>query len=121
MATAIELPISEEQYLTTSYHPDCDFVDGFVLERPAGQFDHANLQRILVGLFFVNAKAWGVLGLPEQRLRVRAGTDRAASKYRVPDLLALPLTYDRSRQIVQMAPLLCIEIVSPDDRMPRIL
>lgn len=116
MATLeLALPISEEEYLSTSYHPDCDFVDGIVLERPLGQFDHANLQRILVGLFFVNGSAWGVLGLPEQRLRVRPG------KYRVPDLLALPANYDRSQQIVTTAPLLCIEIVSPDDRMPRIL
>jgi Uma2 family endonuclease len=117
MASALEraLPISEDEYLHTSYHPDCDFVDGLVLERPLGQFDHANLQRILVGLFFVHGSAWGVLGLPEQRLRVRPG------KYRVPDLLAVPANYDRSQQIVIAAPLLCIEIVSPDDRMPRIL
>jgi Uma2 family endonuclease len=116
MATALTPPltISEEEYLTTSYSPDCDFVDGVVLERPLGQFDHANLQRVLVGLFFVHEQEWGVLGLPEQRLRVRP------RKYRVPDLLVLPLDYDRA-QVVTIPPLLCIEIVSPDDRLPRIL
>jgi Uma2 family endonuclease len=114
MASALVLPISEEEYLHTSYSPDCDFVDGLVLERTLGQFDHSNLQRLLVGLFFLNEKKWAVLGLPEQRLRIRTG------KYRVPDLLVVPLDYDRS-PIVVVAPLLCIEILSPDDRMPRIL
>jgi Putative restriction endonuclease len=113
MATALTPPltISEEEYLTTSYSPDCDFVDGVVLDRPLGQFDHANLQRVLVGLFFVHEQEWGVLGLPEQRLRVRP------RKYRVPDLLVLTLDYDRA-QVVTIPPLLCIEIVSPDDRLP---
>ena len=114
MATAL-LPITEEEYLHTSYSPDCEFVDGVVLERPLGQFDHANLQTLLAALFVNNRKNWGVLGLVEQRLRVRTG------KYRVPDLLVLPLDYDRSQQVVTVAPLLCIEILSPDDHMPRIL
>ncbi len=108
------LPISEDEYLHTSYSPDCDYVDGIVLERNFGQFDHAFLQRFLAALFFNHEREWEVLGLPEQRLRVRPG------KYGVPDLMALPLDYNRA-QIVSIAPLLCIEILSPDDRMPRIL
>ena len=115
MALAFDLRISEDEYLSTTYHPDCDFVDGLVLERPLGQFDHANLQTLLAAIFVNNRRTWNVLGLVEQRLRVRPG------KYRVPDLLALPINYDRSQQVVTTAPLLCIEIVSPDDRMPRIL
>ncbi len=53
--------------------------------------------------------------LVEQRLRVRRG------KYRIPDLLAVPLGYDPSQKVVVSAPLLCIEILSPDDKMPAIL
>lgn len=115
MASALLLPITEKEYLHTNYNPDCDFVDGVVLERHLGQFDHANLQTFLAALFVNNRNNWGVLGLVEQRLRVRTG------KYRVPDLLVLPLDYDRSQQVVTIAPLLCIEILSPDDDMPRIL
>jgi hypothetical protein len=51
----------------------------------------------------------------EQRLLVRPG------RYRVPDLLALPLNYYSSPKVVTVAPLLCIEILSPEDRMPRVL
>jgi hypothetical protein len=32
--------ISEEEYLKTVYRPDCDYVDGEVLERNLGTFDH---------------------------------------------------------------------------------
>jgi Uma2 family endonuclease len=114
MATAVANLISEEEYLRTTYHPDCDFVNGVVLERNLGQFDHSTLQTLLAMLFMNNKATWGVLGRVEQRLRVGTG------KYRVPDLMALPLDYDRSQKIVAIAPLLCIEILSPDDTMPRI-
>jgi hypothetical protein len=32
--------VSVDQYLTTSYRPDCDYVDGVLLERNVGRFDH---------------------------------------------------------------------------------
>jgi len=80
-----------------------------------GQFDHSRLQSLLTAIFITNEAEWGVLGMVEQRLRVRPG------KYRVPDLLALPLNYDSAQKVVTVAPLLCIEILSPDDTMPHIL
>ena len=39
--------ISLEEYLQTSYHPDCDYVDGEVQERNWGEFDHATVQMFL--------------------------------------------------------------------------
>ena len=39
--------ISVEEYLRTSYRPDCDFVDGEVLERNVGETDHSWLQTML--------------------------------------------------------------------------
>jgi hypothetical protein len=30
--------VSVDQYLTTSYRPDCDYVDGVLLERNVGEF-----------------------------------------------------------------------------------
>src|SRR5262249_45340539 len=59
-------------------------------------------------------KEWGVLVFPELRLKIRNG------RYRVPDLVVL--SKDTPRQpVVERAPLLCIEILSPEDRLPRIL
>jgi Uma2 family endonuclease len=106
--------VSLEEYLHTSYRPDCDWIDGELRERNLGQFDHANLQAILIALLFSNRQAWNILPLPEQRLRI------SASRYRVPDVVVLPEDYDRS-PVVSIAPLLCIEILSPDDTLREIV
>ena len=36
--------VSIEEYLSTSYRPDCDYVDGEVRERNLGEYPHSNLQ-----------------------------------------------------------------------------
>jgi Uma2 family endonuclease len=106
--------VSLEEYLHTTYRPDCDWVDGELRERNVGQFDHANLQRVLCGKLFASEKQWGIITLLGQRLRI------TASRYRVPDLLVVPADYDRS-PIVAIPPLLCIEILSPDDTIREIV
>jgi hypothetical protein len=40
--------ISVEEYLSTSYRPDCDYVDGLVEERNLGEYDHAAVQSALL-------------------------------------------------------------------------
>ena len=37
--------IPVEEYLRTVYRPDCDYIDGEVLERNLGEKPHARLQR----------------------------------------------------------------------------
>ena len=39
--------VSVEEYLNTSYSPDCDYVDGEVLERNWGEWNHSELQLAL--------------------------------------------------------------------------
>ena len=46
--------ISVEEYLRTSYRPDCDYVDGEVLERNVGEKSHAKLQKAI--LLFLSAR-----------------------------------------------------------------
>lgn len=104
---SVRIPV--EEYLRTSYRPDCDYVDGEVLERNLGTFDHSFLQGLLVRLFLNNAQEWGCLALPEQRVRISSG------RYRVPDVCVLKKSAPRE-QIVSQAPLICIEILSPEDR-----
>ena len=38
MASTVAIPV--EVYLHSSYRPDCDYVDGAVLERNAGEIPH---------------------------------------------------------------------------------
>jgi hypothetical protein len=37
------------EYLNTSYRPDCDYLEGELLERNVGEWDHARLQGLLSG------------------------------------------------------------------------
>ncbi len=108
MTTAILVPL--EEYLHTSYHPDRDWVDGELRERNMGDGPHSNIQSVLLFFFKLRAKALNIRVNPELRLQV------SASHYRVPDLLLLDDNCPFER-IVSTPPLLCIEILSPDDRM----
>ncbi len=37
--------VSVEEYLRTSYGPDCEYVDGRIEERNLGELEHSILQR----------------------------------------------------------------------------
>lgn len=49
--------ISVEEYLATSYQPDCDYVDGCIEERNLGEFDHSSPQTTVAAYFFCAAEA----------------------------------------------------------------
>jgi Uma2 family endonuclease len=103
--------ISVEEYLASSYRPDCDYVDGHIEERNLGERPHSRLQgRLYVAL--LGQVPPGAEVLLEMRVQVRP------SRYRVPDLC---VAVDGSDEpILTNPPSLCIEILSPEDRMTRI-
>jgi Uma2 family endonuclease len=111
MATASTL-ISIEEYLRTSYHPDCDFVDGEIQERNLGEREHARLQAILSAWFFNHETAWSVETLIEQRIRV------GPRRVRIADVCLIRRDAPKE-QVIVTPPLLCVEILSPEDRLPR--
>jgi Uma2 family endonuclease len=104
--------ISVEEYLTTVYEPDCDYVDGEVLERNVGEKDHGKLQKKL--LRYLEDHYPQFFTIQEQRVQV------SRSRFRVPDvcLVAGP---EPEEQIFRTPPFLCIGILSPEDRMSRML
>ncbi len=51
--------VSVKEYLNTSYRPDCDYVDGHVVERNLGELDHSDLQTE-IAFFFGCAESGGV-------------------------------------------------------------
>ena len=112
MATATL--VSVEEYLSTSYRPDCDYVDGEVLERNWGERDHASVQREI--LFYLRDQYPQLRGrlFPEQRVQVKA------TRFRIPDLCILAEDAP-VEQIVRTPPVLCIEILSREDSMTRIM
>ena len=102
--------VSVQQYLSTSYRPDREYIDGVILERNLGEYDHSNTQRLLGGYFFIHADEWKVQALPEQRVQVKA------TRFRVPDLCIVfePGPFE---QIFITPPFICIEILSKDDTL----
>lgn len=107
------LLISLDEYLRTGFRPDCDFVDGEVQERKLGERNHSTLQAALVVVFHQNRNTWNVIPLPEQRIQI------SGTRFRVPDLCIVRKDDPRD-QIVQTAPLICIENLSPEDTLSRL-
>ncbi len=107
MSTATAVSLSE--YLNTSYRPDCDFLDGELLERNVGEWDHARLQSLLTRYLGNREKQWGIVVVPEQRVQVKA------RRFRVPDITVIAGVPDG--QIITKPPFLLIEILSPSDRV----
>jgi Uma2 family endonuclease len=104
--------VSVREYLTTSYRPDCDYVDGRVEERNVGEYEHGYLQTLLAVLFMNNRLAWGVLAVTDVRTQV------SSTHFRVPDLSILRTDTPRER-ILTHPPLIVIEVLSPEDRLSR--
>ncbi len=108
MTTATIVPV--ELYLNTSYRPDCDYVDGEVLERNLGEQPHASVQKFFIRYLGNREDEWGLTVFPEQRVQI------SQTRYRVADVCVV-LQTTGFEPIVRTPPPLCIEVVSKDDRM----
>jgi Uma2 family endonuclease len=111
MKTGALIPV--EEYLRTTYWPDCDYVDGEVLERNLGERDHSRIQRELIFFFRSRQQAWKVFVFPEQRVQV------GSKRFRVPDICVY-LGEEPKDQIFRTPPFICVEILSLEDRWERI-
>ena len=105
--------VSVEEYLSTDYSPDCDYVDGVLEDRNVGEKSHSKLQMAIGAYFYARRKELGIQVFPEQRIQV------TPTRYRVVDLCIT--IGEPDEQIFTSAPFLCIEILSRDDRMSRVL
>ncbi len=113
MSTSTPVFVPLEVYLRTAYRPDRDWIDGETKERNMGEQSHARIQAYFAYIFRLHASQWGVRGLPEQRLQV------LPSRFRIPDISLIPLS-DPLAEILRTPPLLCVEILSREDRMTEI-
>lgn len=105
--------VSVEEYLSSHYEPDCDYVDGVLENRNVGEWDHSRLQALLVGYFLRFEKQWRIKVVPEQRVQV------SATRFRIPDLTIIDA--EAAEPIIRRPPLLCVEILSPEDRLRNIV
>lgn len=103
-----------EDYLDASYHPDSDYVDGHLEERNVGEYEHSTLQIALGAWFFNRRSEWKIRVASEYRTRV------SPFRIRIPDLSVFP-NDGLIEKVRTTPPLIAIEILSPDDRMNRVI
>ncbi len=118
MAAAIQtVPdlLTMEEYLHTSYQPDCDFVDDHIEERNVGEFEHGLLQMEFGFWFRSHRGEWKVRVVSEHRTRV------SGKRVRIPDVSVVWEDEALREKVRVTPPLIAIEILSSEDRMPRVL
>ncbi len=108
MSNLILVPVGE--YLATGYRPDRELVNGQLVDRNVGEYDHSNLQGALVAWMRARQREWQIRVLPEQRLRVAHG------QYRVPDICVISRNQE-IESVFTKPPLLCIEVLSKADSL----
>jgi Uma2 family endonuclease len=108
---AVETLVSVEEYLSTSYSPDMEYVDGVLVEINVGDPIHSFVQGRIVHAFY--QKYPQLIVLPEVRSRT------SNTRYRLPDV-AVALRMPTGRFVTE-APYIAIEILSEDDRMSRLI
>lgn len=104
--------ISVEEYLATSYRPDCDYVDGELIQRNSGTKDHSKLQGEILGWFRDRRPELRLRTFPEQCIRV------STRRFRIPDVCVYSAEPDE--QVFTQPPYICFEVLSPEDRFPRL-
>ncbi len=100
--------LSLEEYLSSSYRPDCDFVDGQSEERNVGTFNHSRIVMWLICNLSDTHEPLEVLALPSLRMRV------APTRVRVPDVCVIERTSPHE-QILTHPPLVAIEVLDEED------
>jgi Uma2 family endonuclease len=104
--------ISLEEYRANIYEPDCDYVDGELEERNLGERAHARLQAKITALLINRYEPAGFLVLTEMRVQVKP------TRFRIPDICVT--IGDPGEEVFTTPPFLCVEILSPEDRMSRV-
>jgi Uma2 family endonuclease len=102
--------VSIEDYLSTSYSPDREYIDGRIVERNLGEKTHSSIQGNLIFYFKTRSKELGIRVYPEQRVQV------SPTRFRIPDVTVVKASQFQG-EIFTAPPHLCIEILSKDDTM----
>jgi hypothetical protein len=83
--------ISVDDYLASTYEPDCDFVDGHIEERNVGEWDHSRLQLKVGAYLLAHYGNIGVEVATELRIRV------TQTRIRIPDICLFPVSRKSAR------------------------
>jgi Uma2 family endonuclease len=106
---AIPALVSVAEYPPTSFPPDCEHMDGVIVERNLGERDHSTLH---MGVSCLLAQLRATLGIHVflgQRVQV------SPTRFRVPDI-CVTVGPKPVEQIFTEPPFLCVEVLSSEDR-----
>ncbi len=105
--TIAACPISIADYLSTSYRPDCEYIDGEILERKMGKWEHSRVQALLAAWLIQHEQLWDIETATGWRTQV------SISRVRIPDVVVV--RSGSQPDVLVDPPLLVVEILSPDD------
>lgn len=108
MATVVG--VSLEEYLRTDYEPECELIGGGLFPKPMGTLQHRETERWIERLM-ERYERMG-LGRTVHELSIRKGDDVL-----VPDVVFVRSGARYERGILMDPPLLCVEILSPSQRL----
>jgi Uma2 family endonuclease len=113
MSTKVLMDV--EEYLRTSFEgSDCEFLDGEIVERNMGELPHGDLQGTLYRLLWRYRSRLGIRVVTEIRIQINR------RRYRVADIAAWR-NDNIGTGIPTVPPFLVVEILSPEDRMVRMV
>jgi Uma2 family endonuclease len=110
MATSPQISLTE--YMSTSYRPDREYVDGVLVERNVGEWKHGRLQVLLGAWFGSQEDHWQVASLIACRVQV------SPTRVRVPDVLLI--TLKPQVDVPVEPPVLAVEVLSTEDSLAEI-
>jgi Uma2 family endonuclease len=107
--------ITLESFLRRDYENEreCEYVDGMLIERTGGDTLHGLMHVEVASSLYskVRDRRWDCL--------MSYSVQTSPTRIRVPDIVITP---DRLREDIRKTPpLLCIEILAPEDRLPVLL
>ena len=111
MPAATQVSVSE--YLSTTYRPDREYVDGEIVERNVGRKPHSRAQARLGAFLSAREAEWRIQALVEQTVQV------SPTRFRIPDVCALHADAP-DEEVITHPPFLCVEILSKDDTVTSV-
>src|SRR5258706_3001485 len=105
MSTLALVPLGD--YLGRTTDPDCEYVEGSLLERNVGEISHGDAQGRTYAFILLNRSGfWAGV-----EIRVQIRPDR----FRVPDVVVVRGGRPQGR-IITSPPEVAVEVLSPEDR-----
>ena len=97
-----------EEYLSTSYEPDREYVDGQLVERYVGEYTHGRLQGLISSILGARERERRFRTFISLRIRVSD-----SHRFRIPDVCVKALPFHITPILTR--PDLVVEVLSPDD------